>query len=274
MDPILDEFRKTCESISLNKPEILMALNLDGSVNQDLPASSDYWCRQIRSAVRFDDCYQTLKNYGHTVFLEMGPQPILTQILKSNRDSTIRALSVLSRGQSSLDKLATAHERLLETGVTPDWEQRYRGYRFVELPLYPFDHQHFWATKGYEMALNDRGSSGNYSELSQSLKWKSLELGPPLKPTNWLIAGNFHTKLLQDIGDAGSRLQFTKVELNSAWEILNAQHPDGIIIQASPDSESVTTLTRHLEQVRFLVRTIASSNLAATVWIIADPVSQ
>ncbi len=274
MDPILDEFRKTCESISLNKPEILMALNLDGSVNQDLPASSDYWCRQIRSAVRFDDCYQTLKNYGHTVFLEMGPQPILTQILKSNQDSSIRALSVLSRGQSSVDKLATAHERLLETGVTPDWEQRYRGYRFVELPLYPFDHQHFWATKGYEMALNDRGSSGNYSELSQSLKWKSLELGPPLKPTNWLIAGNFHTKLLQDIGDAGSRLQFTKVELNSAWEILNAQHPDGIIIQASPDSESVTTLTRHLEQVRFLVRTIASSNLAATVWIIGDPVSQ
>ena len=274
MDPILDEFREICESLSLHKPEILMALNLDGSVNKDLPASSDYWCRQMRSAVRFDDCYQTLKNSGHTVFLEMGPQPILTQILKSNRDSTIRALSVLSRGQSSLDKLATAHERLLENGVTPDWEQRYRGYRFVELPLYPFDHQQFWATKGYEMALNDRTASNDRAELNQSLKWKSLELEPLFKPTNWLIVGNFLTTSSKDIDQTEPRLQFKKVELNSVWETLNAQHPDGIIIQASPDSDSVATLTGHLEQVRLLVRTIASRNLATTVWVIGDPVNQ
>ncbi|MGW1819831.1 SDR family NAD(P)-dependent oxidoreductase [Streptomyces sp. NPDC002125] len=147
MEPMLAEFRTVAESVEYGEARIPVVSNLTGEVagSEDL-RSAEYWVRHVREAVRFGDGIRALSAAGVTVFLEAGPDAVLTAMAQ---DSAADAVFVpaLRRKQSEPEALVTALARLHTVGHAPDWAAFYAptGARRVDLPTYAFQREHYWS---------------------------------------------------------------------------------------------------------------------------------
>ncbi|MFI7663621.1 SDR family NAD(P)-dependent oxidoreductase, partial [Micromonospora parva] len=110
---------------------------------------AEYWYRNLRQSVRFEDAISKLVSRGHTLFLEISAHPVLTVGIQETLDDAgadAFALGTLRRGQGGprrfIEALAEAHVH----GVAPSWEAVFggSGARRVELPTYPFQRHRYW----------------------------------------------------------------------------------------------------------------------------------
>ncbi|MFD4673747.1 type I polyketide synthase [Lentzea sp. NPDC058450] len=136
MEPMLDDFRAVVSKLTFNAPKIAML----GDVTDP-----EYWVRHVRDAVRFADTLTTLESSGVRTFLELGPDGVLTAM---GAESVTDAVLVAGqrKDRSEVTTLVQAVGRLHARGVAVDWERFFAGtgVRRVDLPTYPFQHQHFW----------------------------------------------------------------------------------------------------------------------------------
>nr|ACO94499.1 polyketide synthase type I [Streptomyces sp. MP39-85] len=139
MDPMLQEFRKVAESVTYREPVIQLTKDV---------ASADYWVRHVREAVRFADDVRHLQDQGVNRFLEIGPDSVLTAMVRGSADGT--AAATQRRDHPGTETLFTGVGRLFAAGVRVDWNAVFdgRGARRVELPTYPFQRQSFWIESG------------------------------------------------------------------------------------------------------------------------------
>ena len=79
MDPILDPFQRAAEDVQYSEPLIAIVSNVTGKIaSPGLMSCSEYWRGHIRNPVRFADSIRALRESGQSVFLEIGPHPVLT----------------------------------------------------------------------------------------------------------------------------------------------------------------------------------------------------
>ncbi|MFJ8018639.1 beta-ketoacyl synthase N-terminal-like domain-containing protein, partial [Streptomyces sp. NPDC096339] len=148
MDPALEEFHAVAADLTYHPPRIPIVSNVTGTFATAAElASPDYWTRHIREAVRFHDGLRTLDSAGTTVYLELGPDAVLTGMARQGLGGTGRLLSAVLRRErpeagSLLAALAGAHVQ----GLAIDWAHVYaaRGGRAVPLPTYAFQRERHW----------------------------------------------------------------------------------------------------------------------------------
>ena len=115
---------------------------------------ADYWARNLRATVRFEEVTRCLLDDGHDVFIEMGPHPVLGMGLQETfEDHSVShavALGSLRRDNGGMDRFLTSVAEAHVHGVTIDWDAVFadRGAQRTELPTYPFQHDHYWLEKG------------------------------------------------------------------------------------------------------------------------------
>ncbi|MGV9594989.1 type I polyketide synthase, partial [Streptomyces tendae] len=114
--------------------------------------------RHVREAVRFGDGVRALSQAGVSVFLEVGPDAVLTAMAQNAVDEG-EFVPGLRRKQGECEALVTALARLHTLGHGPDWAAFYEptGARRVDLPTYAFQHQHYWLR---DRAEADAGAVG------------------------------------------------------------------------------------------------------------------
>ncbi|GCD95690.1 polyketide synthase [Embleya hyalina] len=114
---------------------------------------ADYWYRNLRRTVRFEETVRGLVDAGHTAFVEVSPNPLLVPGIEQMLDETDRtavALGTLRRGRPDvarfLGSLAEAHAH----GLPVAWNAVLgAGFgRRVALPTYAFRHRHYWLESG------------------------------------------------------------------------------------------------------------------------------
>jgi acyl transferase domain-containing protein len=148
MEPMLDDFAAYAAEIPFAPPAIPMISNLTGAGFDQAPDAA-YWRRHAREAVRFEAGLATLKADGHTVFLEIGPQPVLLGMARRSGlfDGTPNALWLPSLRKTGDDarEMLEALAALYRIGAPIDWRafDAGRGQR-TPLPTYPFERQRFW----------------------------------------------------------------------------------------------------------------------------------
>ncbi|MBE1502215.1 acyl transferase domain-containing protein/D-arabinose 1-dehydrogenase-like Zn-dependent alcohol dehydrogenase [Amycolatopsis lexingtonensis] len=149
MDPMLDEFRAVAESLEHRPATIPVISNVSGALAESFTA--DYWVWHVREAVRFADGISTLEAAGVGVFLELGPDGVLSGMVPGT------AIPALRRDRDEERTLFTALARLHVNGVDLDWESLYAGSagRAVALPTYPFEHQRYWLEPARPPAATD-----------------------------------------------------------------------------------------------------------------------
>ncbi|MEU1827544.1 SDR family NAD(P)-dependent oxidoreductase, partial [Streptomyces abikoensis] len=147
MEPMLKEFRAVAESVTFEEPRIPVVSNVTGELGtSDDLRTPEYWVRHVREAVRFGDGVRALSAAGVSVFLEVGPDAVLTAMAQNSATDAV-FVPGLRRQQSEPEALVTALARLHTAGHALDWAAFYAptGARRVDLPTYAFQREHYWS---------------------------------------------------------------------------------------------------------------------------------
>ncbi|WP_420895352.1 type I polyketide synthase [Streptomyces tendae] len=148
MEPMLEEFRAVAAGVEFAEPQLPVVSNVTGELaSSDELRSPEYWVRHVREAVRFGDGVRALSQAGVSVFIEVGPDAVLTAMAQNAVDEG-EFVPGLRRKQGECEALVTALARLHTLGHGPDWAAFYEptGARRVDLPTYAFERRAFWLT--------------------------------------------------------------------------------------------------------------------------------
>ncbi|MFB8001407.1 SDR family NAD(P)-dependent oxidoreductase [Nocardia sp. NPDC056000] len=103
MDPILDELRTALAGLTPRPPVIPLYSTVTGERVATDRWDAEYWCANVRAAVRFADATRAIIADGGRVFIEVGPHPVLganiREILLNTGDKGV-TVATLHRKQS------------------------------------------------------------------------------------------------------------------------------------------------------------------------------
>lgn len=161
MDPILAAFRAEAERVTYSLPQRPILSNLTGALAGAEIATADYWMRHLRAPVRFADGLRAATAGGCDVLIELGPTPVLLGLSRDVLGDSLPALvPSLRPGNEARSTLLRGLAELYVRGASIAWPVVHdaagpRRNR-VELPAYPFQHQHYRPVKSvvdYERRL-------------------------------------------------------------------------------------------------------------------------
>ncbi|MGW1787082.1 acyltransferase domain-containing protein, partial [Streptomyces sp. NPDC002143] len=159
MEPMLEEFRRILTTVSYGEPTIALVSNLSGEIAApDELRTPEYWVRQVRGAVRFADGVAALDAEGVTAFLELGPEGVLTAMVRDTLDAStgtgtgtdLTAVPILRRERPEVETAVGALGVVHVAGVPVRWEPLLTGVGSgtasgaVELPTYAFQRSRYW----------------------------------------------------------------------------------------------------------------------------------
>ncbi|GAB2713445.1 SDR family NAD(P)-dependent oxidoreductase [Nocardia thraciensis] len=124
IDPILTEFERIAAELHYTPPQIPLVSNVTGelAVTGDID-TPQYWVRHVRRTVRFRAGIETLHQLGATRYLELGPDGVLTALVRECRKPTPLAVPVLRRNLPEPQTLLTALAQATVDGHSPDWSR-------------------------------------------------------------------------------------------------------------------------------------------------------
>ncbi|MGW4615963.1 acyltransferase domain-containing protein, partial [Rhodococcus triatomae] len=169
MEPMLEEFRAVAASVEFADPQLPVVSNVTGELaSSGELCSPEYWVRHVREAVRFGDGVRALSQAGVSVFLEVGPDAVLTAMAQnaltdSDQVGEVAFVSALRRDEEECRRLVSTLGRLGVHGVRVDWATYFAptGARRVDLPTYAFQHQRYWLDTVEYWSTAWAGSSGS-----------------------------------------------------------------------------------------------------------------
>ena len=157
MDNFKDEMHERLQKISPKNSYIPFYSTVYGRKNDnDLSLDSSYWFDNARKTVKFKDALENAARDDYTLFLEIGPSPVLSssmhEILQKDQISA-GVIPSLNRRVPEKDALARLLARLAVEGIELDWSRVVSGKR-VDLPSYPWNREYVWLET--DAAADDR----------------------------------------------------------------------------------------------------------------------
>ncbi|MEB4212379.1 SDR family NAD(P)-dependent oxidoreductase, partial [Mycobacterium sp. 94-17] len=134
---------------------------------------ADYWYRNIRQTVQFDQAVRSACEHGYRTFIESSPHPALVAGLEDTAndqggaDTEAIVIPTLGRDDGGLDRFLTSAATAFVAGVSVRWRGALDGAGFVELPTYAFDRRRFWLSEGVAADASGLGlGAGEHPLLS------------------------------------------------------------------------------------------------------------
>ncbi|MFQ2845778.1 acyltransferase domain-containing protein, partial [Mycobacterium paragordonae] len=149
VDTILDDLRDAISSLQFHNSTIPLVSGVTGELAKpEQLCSIQYWLRQAREPVRFQDCIHYLVGEGVTTYFEVGPGDLLSGLTyESLLDRAGTAIPTLRSTANEVGGLLKAMATVWEQRVQLDWGAMLTGLP-VELPTYAFQRRNYWlATK-------------------------------------------------------------------------------------------------------------------------------
>jgi acyl transferase domain-containing protein/NADPH:quinone reductase-like Zn-dependent oxidoreductase/NAD(P)-dependent dehydrogenase (short-subunit alcohol dehydrogenase family)/acyl carrier protein len=182
MEPMLDAFAAAAGRLTIRDPAIPLVSNLTGRVaaSGEL-ARPAYWRAHVREAVQFAAGMATLAELGCTLFVEIGPKPVLLGMGRACIAPAGAAwLSSLRPGRDDRAMLLDSLGQLYVRGAAIDWAGPCGGWRpKLALPTYPFQRQRYWIDASQARRANPtprRGTRAGHPLLGARLASASRDL--------------------------------------------------------------------------------------------------
>lgn len=148
LDPILDEIEQVAAGVQFHELHTALISGMTGKlVSSEEVSTAGYWRNHFRQPVRFTTAIQTLHQEGHSLFVEIGPNPTLLAMGRRCLPAGAGVwLPSLRQGWEDWQMLLESLAALYVQGVKVDWEGFGKGdfRRRVPLPTYPWSRQRYW----------------------------------------------------------------------------------------------------------------------------------
>lgn len=153
VDPILDDLEEVASVTSIEAPQIPIISSLFGRIlGPKDQIDAHYLRRHCRETVQFSDAVANARDTGlindSTVFIEIGPHPVCSGMLRSILGSNVQALPTLRRKESPWKVIVSSLASLHDMGSTINWFEYHRDFektcRLLTLPSYAFDNKNYW----------------------------------------------------------------------------------------------------------------------------------
>ncbi|MFE6051640.1 SDR family NAD(P)-dependent oxidoreductase [Kitasatospora sp. NPDC056446] len=157
VEAVRDEVLKALAPVRPRAPEVPFFSSVEGRwIDGDDAFDADYWYRNLRETVRFDEAVTALVRRGCTTLLEVSPHPVVAtgaQETVEALDADVAVVHTLRRDEGGQAQLLTALAQLHVRGVRPDWSAVTPGARRVELPTTAFVTEPYWRADDDPAAL-------------------------------------------------------------------------------------------------------------------------
>ncbi|MCD2462692.1 SDR family NAD(P)-dependent oxidoreductase [Streptomyces sp. MBT42] len=150
MDGMLADFGDLAGELDLAPARIPIVSNVTGTaLTADEATAPEYWVRHVRETVRFHDGIRWLHSRGVTVFLELGPDGVLSAMgagCLPDVPDQVAFVPALRASWPEPRAVTAALGELHTRGVPLDWPTIATGWggRPVPLPTYPFRRRRYW----------------------------------------------------------------------------------------------------------------------------------
>ncbi|SFW88478.1 Acyl transferase domain-containing protein [Amycolatopsis australiensis] len=127
---------------------------LTGHALDTAELTADYWYRNLRATVRFEDAVRAAAAAGHTAFVEASAHPVLTLGIQQTLEDAGTVLPTLRRDHGDVPQLLTAFGEAWTRGLPVAWERVIApsGARPVDLPTYAFQRERHWPRRAARAA--------------------------------------------------------------------------------------------------------------------------
>ncbi|MEV1092077.1 SDR family NAD(P)-dependent oxidoreductase [Streptomyces microflavus] len=162
VEKIREQLLAGLKDISPRSGSVPFYSSLTGGLLDTKALDAEYWYRNLRETVEFEQATGTLLADGFRFFVEAGPHPVLgVAVGESVEAAGVEAvvLGTLRRGEGGQEQVLRAVGRAWECGLDVDWSGVFPGARRVELPTYAFQRSRYWPEPPLTTAA-DVGSAG------------------------------------------------------------------------------------------------------------------
>nr|WP_194910763.1 type I polyketide synthase [Catenulispora rubra] len=142
MEPMLADLAAHLATMTFHAPKIAVQTDLGPERSWSEPS---YWTDQAREAVGFAPMIGRLESAGIGAYLEIGPQPVLSAMIRSclaAADTPVT--STAGKRLPELDGFVLGLGAAFAAGLNVDWTALTEGGRVVELPTYAFERENYW----------------------------------------------------------------------------------------------------------------------------------
>ncbi|MFD5437541.1 type I polyketide synthase, partial [Kitasatospora sp. NPDC127067] len=147
---------------------------------------AEYWYRNLRETVEFEQATAALLGEGFRFFVESSPHPVLTFGVQQTADAADTAgsaqgpavvVGTLRRGEGGLDRFLTSLGEAHAGGLSPDWDRVFAGHRpdGISLPTYPFQRRPYWLEDTGPAAGGPSGTSSDGDDFWEALGGGDLD---------------------------------------------------------------------------------------------------
>lgn len=144
MDPIEARLRAGLRHLRPKAPTIPLWSTVEGAMVDGAVHDADYWWRNTRGAVRLQDALASMRAQGHTLFVQVGPHPVLAPAIQEVGGAETRALACLVRGQDEATTFTRVLGDLWEAGQPLDLAALVPPAPALDLPPYPWQRRRYW----------------------------------------------------------------------------------------------------------------------------------
>ncbi|WP_190087050.1 SDR family NAD(P)-dependent oxidoreductase, partial [Streptomyces longisporoflavus] len=228
--------------------------------------SPDYWVRQLRGTVRFHDAVRTLEEEGVGLCLEVGPDAVLTGMIRNGQGEGegargITAVPLLRARHSETAVLSTGVALAHVRGAHVDLAAFFPGAAHIDLPTYAFRHSRYWLTSAQRAARPDAAPHPLLDTVVELAGRDETVLSGCVSPDDhpWLIDhtidGNVilpATAFLELAAAAAARTGAAGVEqltLEAPLRLLKGESVRLQIIVQAPDQDGIRAFSVHAQPV-------------------------
>ncbi len=152
IEEIRGELLEGCEGIVPVSGDVPFFSTVTGGFVDLAELDGEYWFRNLREPVLFEDAVRSLLGEGHRAFAEISPHPVLGVAVQETAEDALGdaagvvAVGSLRREDGGLERFLLSLGEAWVRGVSVDWQAVFAGSGStrVDLPMYAFQRERYW----------------------------------------------------------------------------------------------------------------------------------
>lgn len=172
MKLIENDLLEALKTIKGSETKIDLYSTVTGNIIAGDQIDNKYWYDNVREPVLFSKTIETILQDDYTIFIEVGPHPVLKnsihECIKNRKDSY--SLQTLNKREGEQLNFFENISRLFTLGYPIKWERWIDKLPFIQLPTYPWQKEYLWR--------DSKTVSKNQSNGANSLLFREKVSGP------------------------------------------------------------------------------------------------